>query len=85
MHFLYSPGFEMKKAPGSSGGPPSASVNEVVINNGTISLIRVTPGSVGPASGSKQPVLLGAGLHFVKRKQLGSTSTDEAEDSRAAR
>ena len=65
MHFILSPGFEMKKAPGSSAGPPFASVNEVVINNGTISLIRVTPGNVGLASSSKQPVLLGAGLHFI--------------------
>ena len=56
MHFLCDPGFEMAKASGSSG-PPFASVNDIVITNGPISLIRVAPGSVGLATSSKQPVL----------------------------
>ena len=64
LHFINSPGFEMKKAPGSDG-QTFASVNDMVITNGPISLIRVSPGHVGLAICSKQPVLLGVGLHFI--------------------
>jgi regulator of protease activity HflC (stomatin/prohibitin superfamily) len=64
MHFISSPGFELKKAPGSNGSV-FASVNDVVITNGPISIIRVTPGHLGLATSSKQPVLLGAGLHYI--------------------
>jgi len=64
MHFISSPGFEMAKAPGSSG-PPFSSVNESVITNGPISIIRIGPGFIGLATSSKQPVLLGAGLHYI--------------------
>ena len=64
MHFINSPGFEMKKAPGSEG-PPFSSVNDAQITNGAISIIRVPPGSIGCATSSKQPVLLGAGLHYI--------------------
>jgi len=64
MHFINSAGFELKKAPGSEG-PPFASVNENVITNGAVNLIRVSPGYIGVATSSKQPVLLGAGLHYI--------------------
>ena len=64
MHYINSPGFEMKKAPGSDGVPYS-SVNESLITNGSISIIRISPGSIGLATSSKQPVLLGAGLHYI--------------------
>ena len=64
MHFINSPGFEMKKAPGSEG-LPYQSVNDTQITNGAISIIRVPPGSIGCATSSKQPVILGAGLHYI--------------------
>jgi regulator of protease activity HflC (stomatin/prohibitin superfamily) len=70
LHFVNDPGFEMKRAPrfdkSDRTKEPSASVNDVLIENGPISIIRVTPGNIGLATSSKQPVLLGAGLHFIK-------------------
>ena len=67
MHFVFNPGFEMKKSGGEgfSLGPAYSSVNEQLITNGPVSIIRIKPGNVGLATSSKQPVLLGAGLHYI--------------------
>ena len=58
----------MKKSGRSSSsrdGHPHSSVNEQLITNGPVSIIRIKPGNVGLATSSKQPVLLGAGLHYI--------------------
>ena len=67
MHFVFNPGFEMKKSGGEGFGvgPAYSSVNEQLITNGPVSIIRIKPGNVGLATSSKQPVLLGAGLHYI--------------------
>merc|ERR1719421_2182693 len=80
MHFIHSAGFEMQKSPGSSGAP-FASVNDVVITNGPISIIRVMPGFVGLATSSKQPVLLGAGLHYISDPSFEWEGTKNVIDS----
>jgi len=48
-----------------SGGHTSAEKTKDVDRNGAISIIRVPPGSIGCATSSKQPVILGAGLHYI--------------------
>ena len=65
MHFVFNPGFEMKKSGRDTRGHPHSSVNEQLITNGPVSIIRIKPGNVGLATSSKQPVLLGAGLHYI--------------------
>merc|ERR1719502_1457165 len=47
LHFIYSPGFELKG---------SKSVNENVIRNGPVWLVRVQPGQIGFAFQSKRAV-----------------------------
>ena len=90
MHFIFDPGFEMKKAPPSSGAP-FTSVNDVYITNGPISIIRVTPGNIGLATSSKQPVLLGAGLrarglraHAHRLRRSGGTGRRHRRDDEGA-
>lgn len=58
MHLIYSPGLEW-------GKNALVSVNEPVIQNGPINIIRVMPGHVGLATFSKTPALMGVGLHFI--------------------
>jgi len=56
LHFYNAPNFEFMMC---------RNVNENLIQNGTINIVRVNPGQVGLATDNGEPVILDSGVHFI--------------------
>merc|ERR1719506_2834423 len=56
MHLSNSPNFEFQR---------SVSVNDAVITNGPLNIIRVSPGQIGLATVNGRPIVLESGVHFT--------------------
>jgi len=61
---LLLPGMHLYNAPNFEYSGPT-SVNDNLIKNGTVNIIRVQPGQVGLATVNGTPIMLESGVHFI--------------------